>query len=76
MATTKTTLNAEKLKTALWDTLCELRSGTMQPATADSIASQAREILRTGKLQAAVAKQTGKNVPTGLVDFCGISDQP
>ena len=75
MATKQKTLNAETLKTALWETLCELREGNMQPATADSIASQAREILRTGKLQAAVAKQTGKSVPTNLVEFCGIEDK-
>lgn len=71
MATEKK-LNAESLKDALWATLQELRAGDMQPAQADSIASQAREILRTGKLQSMVAKQTGKSVPDGLTKFCGI----
>lgn len=67
-------LTAESLKDALWATLQSLRTGETQPAVADSIASQAREILRTGKLQSAVAKQTGKNVPEGLQKFCGLSD--
>ena len=66
-------LNAESLKESLWDTLLELRGGTLQPAVADAIASQAREILRTGKLQLAVAKQTGHTVPEGLQRFAGVA---
>lgn len=71
----KNTLNAESLKNALWETLQELKGGTIQPAVADSIASQAREILRTGKLQLAVAKQTGKDVPDGLQSFAGVATE-
>lgn len=67
-------LNAVALKDALWETLQSLKDGEVQPAVADSIASQAREILRTGKLQLAVAKQSGKDVPKDLQSFAGVVD--
>lgn len=62
-------LTATNLKDALWDTLNKVKDGSMQPAEADSIASQAREILRTVKVQLQVVSQGKRNVPTGVIDF-------
>jgi len=41
----------------------------MQPAQGDAIASQAREILRTVKVQLQVATQSKRNIPTEVIDF-------
>jgi hypothetical protein len=62
-------LNAKNLKDILWETLNDIRSGNLQPAEADSIATQAREILRTVNTQLRIATQAKRNVSTGLIDF-------
>lgn len=62
-------LSAVNLKNALWDTLQSIKSDTMQPAQGDAIAAQAREILRTVKVQLQVAQQSKRNVPTEILDF-------
>ena len=36
-------LTATNLKNALWDTLNDIKSGTVQPGQGDAIAAQARE---------------------------------
>lgn len=62
-------LTAENLKNALWDTLKCIKSGAIQPAQGDAIAAQAREILRTVKVQQAVSIQTKRNLPTEVINF-------
>lgn len=62
-------LTATNLKDALWDTLKQIRSETMQPAQGDAIACQAREILRTVKVQLQVAAQTNRGVSKEVVVF-------
>ena len=62
-------LNATSLKTALWDTLNSVKDGTMQPGNADAIASQAREILRTVKVQLQVTQAAKRPVPTDIIVF-------
>ena len=62
-------LTAVNLKNALWDTLQEIKADNMLPAQGDAIASQAREILRTVKVQLQVAAQSKRNVPTEIIDF-------
>lgn len=62
-------LSAVNLKNALWETLQSIKRDTMQPAQGDAIASQAREILRTVKVQLQVAAQSKRNVPTEILDF-------
>ena len=64
-----TVLTASSLKNALWETLNKIRGGSMQPAEGDSIASQAREILRTVKVQLQIAQVAKRNVPTEVIDF-------
>lgn len=66
---TKQKLTASNLKTTLWDTLNDIRDQKIQPGEGDAIASQAREILRTVKVQLQVAAQTNRKVPTDVVDF-------
>ena len=67
--TTPTTLTATNLKKSLWDTLQELRNSQIQPGEGDAIACQAREILRTVKVQLQVAAQTSRPVPAEVIEF-------
>lgn len=64
-----TELTATSLKSALWETLQGLKTGTMQPAEGDAIASQAREILRTTNTQLRIAQQSKRNVPADVIAF-------
>jgi len=69
MSTDKTELSASNLKDALWSTLNDLRTGTIQPGQGDAIASQAREILRTVKVQLQVTSQAKRSVPVDCITF-------
>lgn len=62
-------LNAVTLKAMLWQTLNEVKSGKLEPATADAIAAQSREILRATKIQLSILSQAKQNVTSELVDF-------
>lgn len=68
MTTTKE-LNASNLKSALWETLNQVKEGTMQAGNADAVASQAREILRTVKVQLQVTQQSKRAVPADVISF-------
>lgn len=62
-------LNAISLKNTLWATLNDVRNNKMDPGVADSVASQAREILRTTKIQLSVLSQAKENVTAELIEF-------
>jgi hypothetical protein len=62
-------LNASNLKAALWETLNDIKSGTVQPGQGDAIAAQAREILRTVKVQLQVTSQSKRSVPADVIAF-------
>lgn len=62
-------LSAVNLKNALWETLNDIKADKMQPAQGDAIAAQAREILRTVKVQLQVATHTKRSVPVEVIDF-------
>ena len=62
-------LTATNLKSALWETLNAIKSGTMQPAEGDAIASQAREILRTTNTQLRIAQQSKRPIPSEVLGF-------
>lgn len=62
-------LTAVNLKTALWETLNDIKSGTIQPGQGDAIASQAREILRTVKVQLQITNQSKRSVPLEVIQF-------
>lgn len=64
-----TNLTAVNLKNALWSTLNKVRSKKLTPGHADAIAAQAREILRTVKMQLAISGQTNRAVPQEVVEF-------
>jgi hypothetical protein len=53
----------------LWDTLKDIRSGAIQPGQGDAIAAQAREILRTVKVQLQVTTQAKRSVPLEVIAF-------
>lgn len=69
------TLNAANLKQALWETLQGIKDNSIQPSNGDAIASQAREILRTVKVQLQVSQQTKRNVPAEVIAFSELSDK-
>ena len=62
-------LTAVNLKAALWDTLNDIKAGTIQPGQGDAIATQAREILRTVKVQLQVTNAAKRSVPVELIIF-------
>lgn len=63
------TLSAVALKDTLWDTLNEVKNGKLDAAVADSVASQAREILRTVKTQCHILAQAKESMTAELIDF-------
>lgn len=67
--TTIKELNATNLKGALWETLNAIKDGTVQPAQGDAVAAQAREILRTVKVQLQVTNQSKRSVPADVIAF-------
>ena len=62
-------LSAVNLKNALWETLQGIKNESVLPGAGDAVASQAREILRTVKVQLQVCAQSKRNVPTEIIDF-------
>lgn len=62
-------LTARNLKNALWETLNAVKDGGMQPGCADSVASQAREILRTTNTQLRISQQTKRSVSSEVITF-------
>lgn len=63
------TLNAVTLKKQLWETLHEIKNGSMDAAKGDAIASQAREILRTTKTQLSIMDKARMDVSEELKNF-------
>ena len=64
-------LTASGLKDVLWETLIDLRTDGIQANRADAIAAQAREILRTVKVQLQVAGQAKVPVSAEVIRFAG-----
>lgn len=62
-------LKASTLKEVLWETLIDLRGNEMPANRADAIAAQAREILRTVKVQLQVTNAAKRPVPLRIVEF-------
>lgn len=62
-------LSAINLKTALWETLNDIKTDKMQAGQGDAIAAQAREILRTIKVQLQIAAHTKRSVPLDVIEF-------
>ena len=62
-------LTATNLKTALWETLNSIKNDTMQPAQGYAIAGQAREILRTVKVQLQASAQSKRSIPADVIQF-------
>lgn len=63
------TLTGKNLKDILWVTLNEIRSGGIDAGAADAVASQAREIVRTAKVQLQISTLSKRPVPTELINF-------
>lgn len=69
MAKSLTNLTASNLKEALWTTLNQVKAKRMLPGHADAVACQAREILRTVKVQLQISGQTNRPVPFEVIEF-------
>lgn len=64
-----TKLNAVTLKNSLWETLQNIKSGDLEAAKGDAIASQAREILRTIKTQVMIIDKSKQEMTNELKEF-------
>ncbi len=62
-------LNATNLKEALWDTLQGVKNEKIHFQQADAVASQAREIIRTVKVQLQIATDSKRPVPADVISF-------
>lgn len=62
-------LTAKNLKETLWETLKGVKTGKIAAAEADSVATQAREILRTTNVQLQIFRQAKRNVSTEVINF-------
>jgi hypothetical protein len=62
-------LNAKNLKKVLWETLQGVKTGKINAGEADSVATQAREILRTTNTQLQVFRQAKRDVSVEVIDF-------
>lgn len=62
-------LSAVNLKNVLWDTINQVKANTMTAGNADAVACQAREILRTVRTQLMVSNQSGRAIPTEVIEF-------
>lgn len=62
-------LNAVNLKDSLWETLNKVTKGEIDPAEADSVAGQAREILRTVKVQVSILDRMKADTTKDLQEF-------
>ncbi len=63
------TLNAKNLKAVLWDSINQVKTGSMTHADADSIATSAREILRATHTQLRISQASNREVPTDVIEF-------
>lgn len=62
-------LTASSLKETLWSTLNNIISGTVSPEQGNAIATQSREILRTVKMQVAIAQMSGRPLSADVIGF-------
>jgi hypothetical protein len=62
-------LTAINLKKVLWDTINKVKDNSMTAGNADAVACQAREILRTVRTQLMVSSQSGRSIPTEVIEF-------
>lgn len=62
-------LTANNLKNVLWETLNQVKEGKMECGQADAIASQAREILRTTKVQLDISRHSKRDIPVDVLGF-------
>ena len=62
-------LTAKNLKESLWTTLQGVQTGKIAAAEADSVATQAREILRCTNTQLQIFRQAKRNVSIDVINF-------
>ena len=62
-------LSANNLKNVLWETLNAVKSGKMDTASADAVATQAREIIRTTNTQLRISSQSKREVAADVLVF-------
>lgn len=62
-------LNSENLKKELWQTLKMLKTKKLPPLVANSVAAQAREIIRIVTLEIAISKILNEKPEFSVTEF-------
>lgn len=62
-------VTANALKDALWKTLLDVRNKKANPATANAVAKQAREIINIVRMELTVAKMSNTKPSRHLISF-------
>ena len=62
-------LKAKHMKRMLWGVLQKLEKGEIEPAKADAMAMQSREIVRITHSQLSILRQGNKKVTKELLDY-------
>jgi len=68
-------LTAKNLKDELWDVLKAIRSRDIEPAEAEAIAAQSREIIRVLKAQQGVLKQASEKITQEMLEFVSSAEK-
>lgn len=62
-------LTAKNLKEELWEVLQQTRSGEINPAVAEAVATQSREIIRVLRVQQSIIRQASEKITTEMLEF-------
>lgn len=70
-------LNSKNLKLELWDALQQVKKKEIDPAIANAIATQSRELMRVVKMEVTIAGMCGEKPTRQLRDsFSGSGKDP
>lgn len=62
-------LTANSLKNVLWESMNQLKDGSVSPQVSNAMATNCREILRVVRVQLQIATQMNQEIPVELIEF-------
>lgn len=62
-------LTANSLKNILWESMIQLKDGSVSPQVSNAMATNCREILRVVRVQLQIATQMNQEIPVELIEF-------
>lgn len=65
----KNQLTAASLKYLMWESMQELKEGSLNPQIANAMASNCREILRVIRVQLQILDKTNQDATIDLIEF-------